>query len=107
MIDAQHHMSLMIFKRYGLDPKLKKRVKPQDTIALAMEKRDLKKKADEYLTELPTPPEGIFIHSLQPDAAGKLFDAALHRVFEQGLPITKQWILSGQGFSTKPMAVAS
>ena len=107
LIDAQHHMSLMIFNRYGLNPNLKKQVKPQDIIALAMEKRDLKKNADEYLTELPTPPNGIFIHSLQPDAAGKLFDTALDRVFEQSLPITKDWILSGPGFSTEPMAMAA
>ncbi len=107
LIDAQHHMSLMIFKRYGLSPALKKRVKPSDIIALAMEKRDLKKKSREYLSDLPTPPEGIYIQSLQPDAAGELFDRAVGRVFIEGLPITKEWILAGPGFSAVPMAQAA
>lgn len=107
LIDAQHHMSRMIFKRYGLSPSLKKRVKPQDILALAMEKRDLKKNVDEYLTDLPAAPEGIFIHSLQPAEAGKLFDSAVERVFVKDLPITKEWILAGPGFSTEPMPLAA
>jgi len=107
LIDAQHHMSRMIFKRYGLSASLKKRVKPQDIVALAMEKRDLKKSAKEYLTDLPAAPIDIFIHSLQPTEAGKLFDSAVDRVFVQGQPITKEWILAGPGFSSEPMENAA
>lgn len=107
IVDAQHDMSQMIFDRYDLSPRLKAKVKPSDTIALSMEKRDLKKASPAYLADLPRPPGNLFIEPLQPDDARVLFDDACTRVFGQGLPVTVDWLLKQRGFSAAPTARAA
>ena len=107
VVEAQAVMCGMIFERYGVDASLKPRVKPSDTLALSMEKRDLKIRSKTYLADLPRPPARIHIDPLQPDASRELFDAAMRRVIDNGLPITRDWILSGPGFSETPLVRAA
>jgi uncharacterized protein len=93
IVASQAEMSEMIYARYDLSAALKAKVKPSDTMALAMEKRDLKVSSADYLADLPLPPRDIFM--------------AVTRVFVEGKPITKAWCLAQKGFAKGPIAQAA
>jgi hypothetical protein len=100
-VEAQGRIGLMVLDRYRVDPGLKRIVKPFDTLALAIEKRDLKEASEGYLQDLPAPPAHVRIRPLTPRPAERLFRAAMARVFEAGLPVDWVW-LSGQiGFEVR------
>lgn len=97
-VEAQNRIGRMVLRRYGVDPGLKLMVKPFDTLALAIEKRDLKEASDGYLHDLPSPPDWVRIQPLAPRPAERLFRAAMKRVFEKSLPVNRDWLASQPGF---------
>jgi hypothetical protein len=103
-VEAQDRIGLLVLERYGVDPDLKRVVKPYDTLALAIEKRDLKDASDGYLHDLPHPPDHVRIHPLTPRPAERLFRLAMGRVFEAGLPINWGWISLQSGFDVRGVA---
>jgi len=100
-VEAQGRIGRMVLDRYGVDPDLKGVVKPYDTLALAIEKRDLKEASEGYLHDLPAPPDGIRIRPLTPRPAERLFMAAMSRVFGDRLPITPCWLSCQVGFEIR------
>jgi len=97
-VEAQGRIGEMVLEKYAVKATLKGLVKPYDTLALAIEKRDLKETSDGYLHDLPTPPEHIRIRPLTPRPAEQLFLAAMRTVFEKGLPIDRGWLCAHPGF---------
>lgn len=100
-VEAQGRIGRMVLERYGVDPGLKRLVKPYDTLALATEKRDLKEASDGYLQDLPVPPDWVRIRPLTPRPAERLFRAAMTRVFEHGLPVDRDWLATQAGFEIR------
>jgi hypothetical protein len=100
-VEAQGRIGRMVLDRYRVDHRLKRVVKPFDTLALAIEKRDLKEVSDGYLQDLPNPPDHVRIRPLTPRPAGRLFQAAMTRVFEEGLPIDWAWLSGQAGFEVR------
>lgn len=97
-VEAQHRIGQMVLDRYQVDPGLKRVVKPFDTLALAIEKRDLKEASDGYLSDLPEPPVWVRIRPLSPRPAERLFRAAMSRVFEDGRAVDRDWLTTQPGF---------
>lgn len=104
MVEAQAEIGAMAFRAHGVNPGLKSLVKPFDTLALSVEKRDLKDHRDGYLVDLPSPPDWIEIKPLGPHSAEILFRRACRRVFRDKLAITPEWILDQPGFQRPRMA---
>jgi hypothetical protein len=100
-VEAQGRIGRMVLDRYRVDHRLKRVVKPFDSLALAIEKRDLKEVSDGYLQDLPNPPDHVRIRPLTPRPAGRLFQAAMTRVFEEGLPIDWAWLSGQAGFEVR------
>jgi len=101
-VEAQGRIGRMVLDRYRVDHRLKRVVKPFDTLALAIEKRDLKETSDGYLQDLPDPPGHVRIRPLTPRPAERLFRAAMARVFDEGLPIDWVWLSGQTGFEVRP-----
>jgi uncharacterized protein len=100
-VEAQGRIGRMVLDRYGVDHRLKKLVKPFDTLALAIEKRDLKETSDGYLHDLPVPPDHVRIRPLSPRPAERLFLAAMARVFRERLPVDWTWLSAQPGFELR------
>lgn len=100
-VAAQGRIGGMVLSRYGVSPDLKRIVKPNDTLALAIEKRDLKEASDGYLQDLPAPPGHVRIRPLSPRPAERLFRAAMTRVFDKGRPIDWDWLSAIPGFEVR------
>lgn len=100
-VEAQGRIGRMVLDRYGVDPTLKRLVKPYDTLALSIEKRDLKEASDGYLQDLPSPPDWVRIRPLTPRPAERLFLAAMARVFDEGLPVDRSWLATQPGFEVR------
>jgi len=105
-VAAQGKIGRMVLDRYQVDPELKRIVKPFDTLALAIEKRDLKEASNGYLHDLPVPPDHVRIRPLTPRPAERLFRSAMTRVFEEGLPIEWRWLATQVGFELRAEFVA-
>lgn len=100
-VEAQERIGRMALDRYGVDPDLKRVVKPYDTLALAIEKRDLKEASEGYLHDLPAPPGWVRIRPLTPRPAERLFRAAMARVFGDGRPVDRGWLSAQAGFDLR------
>lgn len=100
-VEAQGRIGRMVLDRYGIDPSLKVLVKPYDTLALAIEKRDLKEASDGYLHDLPAPPDHVRIRPLSPRPAERLFLGAMSRVFRDRMPIDWAWLSAQPGFEIR------
>lgn len=103
-VEAQGRIGLMVLKRYGVDPGLKRLVKPYDTLALAIEKRDLKEASAGYLHDLPAAPGDVRIRPLTPRPAERLFRAAMARVFDAERPVDRAWLSAQAGFDLRGIA---
>lgn len=100
-VEAQRRIGRMVLDRYGVDPGLKRVVKPYDMLALSIEKRDLKEASDGYLHDLPAPPGWVRVRPLTPRPAERLFLAAMARVFEEGRPVDRGWLATQPGFELR------
>lgn len=103
-VAAQGLIGRLVLDRYRVSPALKSIVKPFDTLALAIEKRDLKEVSDGYLHDLPPAPDHIRIRPLSPRPAERLFLAAMERVFVHGRPISLDWLDLQNGFELRKMS---
>lgn len=101
-VKAQGVQGTLIQRRYGFTHDDHVRIKPADRAALIEEKKRLKSRRNEIYWQAWTPDAEIVheveIDPLLPYEARELFEAAYERVFEQGLPITAEWLLGQKGF---------
>ncbi|MFG6080346.1 hypothetical protein ACEUZ9_000896 [Paracoccus litorisediminis] len=102
---AQERIGEAVEERFDLDPHMHKLVKVADRQALYLERLACKHRTPEneatwlqWLGNAPVP-VGVAVIPLQPEDAYDLFMAAYERVFEQDLPITREWLATRKGFA--------
>lgn len=103
---AQEGIGDAVAERFDLNPAVHGAVKVADRQALYLERMAVKHRSNEHrwkewLGNAPEP-EGIEVLPLQPNEAYDLFMAACRRVFDQDLPVTREWASQQSGFLIEP-----
>lgn len=101
-VKAQNRIGRAVEIRFDLDHADHPRIKPADRRALAIEKRCLKPAGEagywDSYADLHPGDMNITVDPLMPKVARRLFLDAVDLVFEQGLPVTLDWLLERDGF---------
>lgn len=101
-VAAQKRIGAAVDTRYNITPELHARIKPADRQALLIEKRRLKDLRNEGYWDVWSSgvsiPDWIAIEPLGPEQSLVLIQAAFRRVFEDKLPIDRNWLRDRPGF---------
>lgn len=101
-VAAQAVIAAAVHHRYGLRASDHARIKPADRLALDIEKARLKSGRNmaywKGWASGDARPDWLELDPLGPVEAADLFRSAQERIFEEGLPITRDWIAARPGF---------